>query len=347
MPPHLPRHFTSFESAWRAPSNIAIVKYWGKQEVQRPANSNFSFTLKHCQTSTRVRFTRRIPEQKASQVWFHGRPHPRFLPKIELFLKRAERHCPWISQLHLHIETANSFPHGAGLASSASAMAALGLCLSQFQRQFFDPEQTQAEFLEWASFLARLGSGSACRSIFAPAATWGVEEEHRASPFENLHPTFRHLQDAILIVGESEKPLSSSEGHAQMQGHPFARARYHQAERHWQQLAQVLRSGEFTAFARICEAEAHALHAMISTAPGGAVLWHPQSLAVMNKIAGKRQEGLPVCYTLDAGPNVHLLFPREYRRPVHAFVESELLPLLPTGRWIDDEVGPGPQAWNS
>ena len=195
----LPHNFDSFESAWRAPSNIAIVKYWGKCGVQLPCNPNFSFTLKHCQTHTKVRFTRREREQKGAELWFEGREAPRFLPKVELFLERASRLHPWVNHLHLSIETKNSFPHSAGLASSASSMAALSLCLMHFQREFFGGTGSEADFFREASRLARLGSGSACRSMFAPAALWETEREY-ASPFEDLHSTFGHLGDAILIV---------------------------------------------------------------------------------------------------------------------------------------------------
>ena len=339
----LPHNLTAFESAWRAPSNIAIVKYWGKCGVQLPCNPNFSFTLKHCQTFAKVRFTPRERGQKSAELCFEGRPHPQFLPKIELFLERASRLYPWINGLHLSIESKNTFPHSAGLASSASSMAALALCLMHFQREFFgEAAGSEADFFGKASQLARLGSGSACRSMFAPAALWETEREY-ASPFEDLHSTFRHLNDAILIVSRAEKALSSSAGHAQMGGHPFARARYDQAQKHWELLRPVLAAGDFESFAQICEAEAHSLHALISTGAGGPILWHPQSLALMQEIQRKRKEGLPVCYTLDAGPNVHLLFLQEYRARVLDFVKSTLLPLLPTGNWIDDCVGGRPK----
>ena len=325
------------------------MKYWGKCGVQLPCNTNFSFTLKHCQTFTKVCFTARERGQKSAELWFEGKQTPRFLPKVELFLKRASLLYPWVNQLHLSIETKNSFPHSAGLASSASSMAALALCLMHFQREFFGGvgkgTESEADFFKESSRLARLGSGSACRSLFAPAAFWEKEGEF-ASPFE-VHPTFRHLGDAILIVDREEKPLSSSAGHAQMRGHPFARARYRQAQKHWQQLVQALATGDFARFAEICEAEAHSLHALISTAPGGEILWRPQSLAIMREIGRKRKEGLPVCYTLDAGPNVHLLFPGEYRARVLDFVKNTLFPLLPTGYWIDDCIGEGPTLWTA
>ena len=291
-----------------------------------------------------MRFTRREGGQRGAKLCFEGRPNPQFLPKVELFLERASRLYPWINHLHLSIESKNTFPHSAGLASSASSMAALALCLMQFEREFFGKAGSEADFFSKASQLARLGSGSACRSIFAPAAVWEAERDC-ASPFENLHSTFRQLGDAILMVSEAEKPLSSSAGHALMSGHPFARARYDQAKRHWEQLGPVLATGDFAKFAEICENEAHSLHALISTASGGTILWHPQSLALMREIRRKRKEGLPVCYTLDAGPNVHLLFPQEYRASVLDFVKKTLLPLLPTGRWIDDGVGEGPKLW--
>ncbi len=342
---HLPECFETFECAWEAPSNIAIVKYWGKSGVQLPANPNFSFTLKECVTKTKVRFIRRREDCSWCEVFLEGLPKESFRPKIETFLERAAHHYPWLKKTQLMIETSNTFPHGAGMASSASGMAALALCLSTFQRELF--RERNENFYQQASFLARLGSGSACRSIFPQAVTWGVKSEEYASPFEGLHPSFCGMRDTILIVDDREKLISSRVGHTKMDSHPFKEARYRQARKNWKQLESILRAGDFFQFAEICEEEALSLHAMMMTSRPGYMLFRPQSLLIMQKVQEWRNQGHPLCYTLDAGPNVHLLFPSSHKESITSLIESELVPLLPTNRWIEDQMGSGPRPWDS
>ena len=115
--------------SWKAPSNIALVKYWGKLKGQIPANPSVSFTLTNCYTETSVYFEKLENPSKDFQFdfFFEGNPKPSFHPKIVTFFERIYEYQPFLKDYYLRIDSYNSFPHSSGIASSASAMAALAL----------------------------------------------------------------------------------------------------------------------------------------------------------------------------------------------------------------------------
>ena len=163
---------------FKAPSNIALVKYWGKKGEQLPANPSISFTLSHCYTETSIAYQRRSASSIAANApfsfdfSFDGQPKPSFHPKIEAFFARIAPYLPFLTDYHFSIHSHNSFPHSSGIASSASAMAALSVCLMQVAREL-GHTYSEEEFWQKASFLARLGSGSACRSVKGSIVVWG------------------------------------------------------------------------------------------------------------------------------------------------------------------------------
>ena len=154
---------TSGKSSWRSPSNIALVKYWGKRENQIPANPSISFTLNSCFTTTLVSYEKLKEKQHqfSFDFFFEGSPKEEFKPKIQTFLSRIEVYLPFLKEYHLVIESSNSFPHSSGIASSASGMSALALCLMDMEKEQ-NPTINPDFFNQIASFLARFGSGSAC-----------------------------------------------------------------------------------------------------------------------------------------------------------------------------------------
>ena len=163
----------SGSSAWSSPSNIALVKYWGKKENQIPANPSISFTLDACKTITTVAYSRKKSNDDFSfEVFLDGKIQEDFKPKIETFFKRIEVYLPFLKDYHFVIKTKNTFPHSSGIASSASGMSALALCLMSIEKQLIEANVTlsvvkrsfdESYFYKKASFLARLGSGSACQ----------------------------------------------------------------------------------------------------------------------------------------------------------------------------------------
>ncbi len=324
---------TEGKFTWQSPSNIALVKYWGKTEPQIPTNPSISFTLSNCHTRTTLRYRKNEAggENLNFKVIFEGQPKPSFHPKIEAFFKRILPYQPFLSDFEFEIHTENSFPHSSGIASSASGMSALALCLMSLEKEL-DPSLSDSHFKEKASFLARLGSGSASRSIEGPLVVWGEHSEIGGSsdlfgvtyPYE-VHEVFNHYQDTILLVDKGVKQVSSTVGHGLMKGHPFSEARFQQANDHLGQLIPVLKEGNLDDFIEIVEKEALSLHAMMMTSSPYFILMRPNTLEIIEHVWSHRREtGSKLCFTLDAGANVHLLYPEAEKESVQAFIQKDL-----------------------
>ncbi len=334
----------------RSPSNIALIKYWGKFGRQYPRNASLSFTLSKAFTETSINYSTRNVKADAQGIsldfLFEGQPNELFAGKIRSFLASITDVFPFLNQLHLQIESTNSFPHSSGIASSASSMSALALCLCSIERQLLGTLSDEAEFLQKASYVARLGSGSASRSVYPMAAVWGETKlipeasNDYAIPFaDRLHADFQGFSDAILIVSRAEKAVSSRAGHALMEGNPFANIRYQQAEQNLEKLLHSLKIGDLSAFVKIVEAEALSLHALMMTSTPSFILMQPNTLAIIQRLQQFRADTkLPICFTLDAGPNVHLLYPKMAETATLDFIKSELQPLCEDGYYILDKV---------
>src|SRR5690606_30016699 len=271
-----------------------------------------------------------------------------FEPKIQKFFERVEVYLPFLKDYKFKIETSNSFPHSSGIASSASGMGALALCLMDMEWQM-QPAITEEYFKEKASFLARLGSGSASRSVEGPLIIWGEHPEIEGGsnlfgtkyPFE-IHENFKNYQDTILLVDKGEKQVSSSVGHNLMLDHPFAEQRFKQAKDNLSKLVPVFKNGDLPEFIKIVESEALSLHAMMMTSMPYFILMKPNTLEIINRIWEFREEtGSKVCFTLDAGANVHVLYPHSEKESVLNFIKNDLSKFCKNGEFIMDEVGFG------
>lgn len=338
---------------WRSPSNLAIIKYWGKHGVQLPRNPSLSLTLSASCTDTALAYEfREEPDSRIDlEFLFHGEENESFRTKTLAFLESLTPQFPFLRQLKLRINTGNSFPHSAGIASSASSMASLALCLCSLEDTLFGSLQDPGDFDQKASYLARLGSGSACRSIFPYASVWGAtpavpgsSDEYGVPAEDLLHPDFKDLHDDILIVSSREKTVSSRAGHALMEGNPFAEPRYAQAKNRLARLVDALRGGDMDTFGRIAEDEALALHALMMCSNPSFMLLEPGTVALIQKIRAYRAETRhPVYFSLDAGPNIHLLYPGEIVAEVRGWIEEELKEHCVDGWFIQDWVGEGPE----
>lgn len=337
--------------AWRSPSNIAIIKYWGKYGTQLPRNPSISFTLSEAHTNTSIKYApkKESHHQVALDFLFANQPKETFKAKIQQYFESLLEVFPFIKQLHFTIESNNSFPHSAGIASSASAMSALALCLCEIERQLFGNLKSEPEFLRKASYLARLGSGSACRSVYPKMAVWGANSVVEGSsdlyaiPFEEeLHPIFTTFQDTILLISGEEKNVSSRAGHGLMDGNLFAESRYLQAKQNFTKIIGALKTGDVELFGQIAELEALTLHALMMTSNPPFILMKPNTLLIIEKIRAYRiATKQPLYFTLDAGPNLHLLYPENEKAEVWRFIESELLPYCEQRQFIKDGVGNG------
>lgn len=353
----IPKYSSSIVTAgsvsWQSPSNIALVKYWGKYGEQLPKNTSISFTLSNCHTKTKLHYTPSNANTFQFEVYLDGQRAKSFEPKILKFFERVEVYLPFLKQFSFKIETTNSFPHSSGIASSASGMSALALCLMSLER-LINPEITDDLFYAKASFLARLGSGSACRSIQGPLVVWGQHAVLPGSsnligttlPFE-VHHNFNNYCDTILLVDEGEKVVSSTVGHNLMHNHPFAEQRFRQANNNLTKILEVLKSGNLDDFIEIVESEALSLHAMMMTSNPYFILMKPNTLSIINKIWDYRKlTGSKVCFTLDAGANVHVLYPNHEKEQVRKFITDALALFCENGKYIHDQVGNGASAFN-
>lgn len=342
LQPYFKLQALAFETTWSAPANIAFVKYWGKKGHQVPANPSLSMTLSECLTTTKTRFT---PAEELSVVLtFEGKQDEKFARKIHDYLSSLKTELPWIENLRVDIETSNTFPHGAGIASSASGLAAFALTLADYL-EFLCPEGDNANFFKRASYLARLASGSACRSVYGGFTTWGENSlsdssDIFATRFE-VHPELLHLHDSVLVIDSQEKAVSSRAGHGRMQEHFFAEARFKQARHHFELCMQAMRIGDLEVIGKVLEAEALSLHAMMLTSPEPYTLFRSKSLSAIEAIWDFRRETqLPLYFTLDAGPNLHLIYPDSHKNKIQTFIAHELSGLCE--KIIDDHVGEGP-----
>ncbi len=339
---------TSYKCGFSAPSNIALVKYWGKYPVQLPANPSISFTLNYCKTETYLSIDKSYEklENFSVDVFVDGEPNEDFKPKIFSFFNRIEPYFNFLNDFSFKIETSNTFPHSSGIASSASGFSALAACLVKIEHVLSGkPESFN---LDKASYVARLGSGSAARSTQGPMMVWGKHAEIEGSrddiaiKFHDIHHIFQDYQDVILLVDKGQKKVSSSVGHGLMNNHPYAKSRFEQAHHNLSKLLVALKEGNLEEFIKITENEALSLHAMMMSSNPYFILMKPNTLKIIEHIWDFREQtGIPVSFTLDAGANVHLLFPKLHVTKVLGFINTTLVEFCENEHYICDAIGEG------
>ena len=357
--------------SWRSPSNIAIIKYWGKHGVQLPRNPNISFTLDKAFTETTLHFVEKNKSDKNNDISLHflfeNCENEAFRLKQLKFLRSLIPIFPFLTKYQLNVSSHNSFPHSAGIASSASSMSALALCLCEMELEISEgvkrlgnfqsfpnvvpkPQNTEGvEFFKKASIIARLGSGSACRSVFPTMAAWGVcsdiegsNDEYAVGFESDIQDVFKTYHDTILIASRGEKSVSSRMGHGLMDNNPFAAPRYQQAHERMTAVVSALRSGDVEVFGQIAEDEAMSLHALMMTSSPSFTLLKPNTLRMIEILRGWREATkLPAYFSLDAGPNLHLLYPDFIKNEVKELITNELQSLCEDNMVIFDNVGQG------
>ncbi|MCK6577971.1 MAG: diphosphomevalonate decarboxylase [Anaerolineae bacterium] len=282
----------------QAHPNIALIKYWGNRDerLRLPANSSLSFNLSGLQTTTQVTW---IEDKSGDSLILNGRE-----ARTDE-LSRVIRHLDMLRS-HLgirgyaHVESGNNFPTGTGIASSASAFAALTAAATSAAGLHLD-ERT-------LTTLARLGSGSAARSIPAGFVEWHASDAHEDSYAESIAPADHWtLIDVIAIVSTSHKAVGSTAGHASAATSDLQNARVAGAERRLTQCRSAVLTRDFAALAEVVEEDSNLMHAVMMTSRPPLFYWLPATLAIMAAVRRWRTEGLQVCYTLDAGPNIHCI----------------------------------------
>ena len=341
---------------YQCPSNIALVKYWGKKTVgvQLPANPSISWSLGDLYASTVVELQPKM-ENQAFVFTLDGQPKPSFELKIATFLQKISGDCPWLKDYTLKIDSKNNFPHGTGIASSAAGFGAMSLCLAHIEQCLNGDESLQTtingmNFWQRSSYLSRIGSGSACRSMFEKPAVWGetnavdgASDLFAVEMEVTVHPNLQGWKDVVLIVDDGEKSVSSTAGHALLTQHPYAEARFGQAQKNLQSIVAALHCGEVKSFIEIVESEALQLHSMMMTSIPYYLLMRPNTLAIIEEIWRFREKsGLAICFTLDAGANVHLLYDGRIAETVMNFVNNTLLPYCKNGQYLCSDTGKRP-----
>lgn len=279
--------------------NIAFIKYWGNRNnaLRLPSNGSISMNLEGLFARTQVTFdpslccddVLRINGQAVSES-AQARVS-RFLDHVRA-LAGAQRFARVVSE--------NNFPMGAGIASSAAAFAALALAATS---------AIGLELNERAlSRLARLGSGSACRSIPGGFVEWQSGTADADSyAFSIAPPQHWDLVDCVAILKTGHKPVGSTEGHGLAASSPLQAARVADTPRRLEICRAAIRSRDFAALATIIEQDSNLMHAVMITSRPPLFYWEPASLEVMKAVQDWRKAGLPCAYTLDAGPNVHVI----------------------------------------
>ena len=338
---------------WTAPSNIAIVKYWGKLENQIPQNPSISLTLNESITTTSLSLKPKSNNNSNLKFEFEGETNKAFEDKTRAFFKKIDKYFPFILNHDIEIKSKNNFPHSSGIASSASSMAALSACLVDFEKMN-NSEMSDDFFYKKASFISRIGSGSASRSICGPVVIWGESQAYENSNdlyavniSNQTHEIFKDFNDTILIIDPGQKKISSTEGHKLMNKNPFSNQRYDIARKNVIDLKNILKSGDLDGFISIAESEALMIHSLMLTSNPSYILMKPNTLKVISKITEYRSESkLPICFTLDAGSNVHLLYPNNIKDKISDFINNELIKYCSSNKYIEDKVGNGPEKIN-
>lgn len=278
--------------------NIAFIKYWGNRDdaLRIPANGSISMNLAELTTRTTVRFDPKLESDRLilNEKPQSGNPLQRVSAFLDIIRQRAGLN------LFAEVVTENNFPAGSGLASSAAGFAALSLAASKAAGLDLSPQQLSA--------LARRGSGSACRSIPAGFTEWlpGNQDEDSYA-ISIAPPDHWELIDCIAVLETEHKSVGSTEGHRLAATSPLQSARVQDAPRRLELCRQAILEKDFDTFAKIVELDSNLMHAVMMTSSPPLFYWSGLSLELMKKVQDWRREGLPVCYTLDAGPNVHLL----------------------------------------
>lgn len=297
----------------RAHPNIAFIKYWGNRNdaLRLPENSSISMNLDSLFTQTRVTWdsssgidSLNINGQSATEA-----ARERVATHLDLMRSRLG------IDAHAQVESTNNFPMGAGIASSASAFAALTVAAAGAAGVTLSERELTT--------LARRGSGSAARSVPSGFVTWYAAEEDSDSYAESVAlPDHWSLVDVIAVISQEHKAVGSSKGHQSARTSILQAVRVADAEARLAQCVAAIETRDFDSFADVVELDSNLMHSVMMTSQPPLFYWEPATLAVMARVRGLRAEGLPVCYTLDAGPNVHCICAVEVATQVHEAIAA-------------------------
>nr|MBN1228780.1 diphosphomevalonate decarboxylase [Anaerolineae bacterium] len=303
----------TMQASARSYSNIAFIKYWGNKDegLRLPANGSISMNLNGIETVTSVNFG---PALQKDTLTLNSNP------AAPDQLQRVSRHLDAIRARaevdhSAEIVSRNNFPAGAGIASSASAFSALTVAASAALKLDLEEQELSA--------LSRLGSGSACRSIPEGYVEWIAGEDHESSYAISIAPPEHwDLVDLVAIVSREHKPIGSTTGHRLAWSSPLQQARVIDAPRRLDICRAAILARDFPVFAEIIEQDALMMHSVMLTSNPSLVYWAPPTLTMIKAVPQWRADGIPVSFTIDAGPNVHVITTSEYVPVVRQFLKD-------------------------
>lgn len=284
-----------------APFNIALIKYWGKRNValNLPLTSSLSLSL-NAYTHTVIQYC----EGEKDVIILNEEK----MDESASFYKRSSTFLnPFRSHEHraFRIETRNDLPTGAGLASSASGFCALVMALNKL----FEWNLSQKQL----SILARKGSGSAARSITSGFVLWhkGEEDDGSDSFGEKIAPSWEDLRVGVVIVDRSIKHTSSRNGMLNIHSSPFATNWPSTVENDLTVALRAIKEQNFEALGKIAENNSFAMHSLMMSMRPRLPYFKEQTWSVLTHIQELQKKGIQLYTTMDAGPNVKILFLRK------------------------------------
>ncbi|NCN27150.1 diphosphomevalonate decarboxylase [bacterium] len=302
----------------QASPNIALIKYWGKKPPHSQLDRNIgvnpsvSITLSRAKTQTEVKIS---PELKEDRFDFNSEEVTG--PKLDKVSRHLDLLFDFLQKprVSCHVRSENNFPTGAGIASSASGFAALTLAtLAELEGAVAVEEKYLGRSRPELSRLSRLGSGSACRSVSGPFMFW---EEQSA---KLIGPEDWKLYDTIVFLDDQHKSTPSSLGHELALTSPLLPKRMKALEARIPALLKAIESKNFNALGSIIEEEAEEMHQIMESSNPPVFYRNQQTQAFL-----KALEALPnrdFFWTLDAGPNPHIISERPISSEIKALLDS-------------------------
>lgn len=281
-----------------ARANIALVKYWGRTDpaLNLPLTNSVSLTVDGLVTRTTVEAD---PSLARDALTING------VPQEGAPLRRAAQHLDHLRKragepTFCRVASENTFAASAGLASSASAFAALTVA-------GFAALGVEASPREMSTY-ARLGSGSAARSLFGGFVEWRAGARHEDSYAEQIAPpSHLDLHDVVVVLSEGEKKVGSLEGHGLAGTSPLNEGRVGRVPALLHEVREGIRTRDVRRLGEAAEEDAYLMHAVMMTSRPSLLYWAPETVAGLHAVRAWREEGLAVYATIDAGPNLHLL----------------------------------------
>lgn len=280
-----------------APSNIAFIKYWGKKDevLRLPSNGSISMNLSNLQTTTTVEFNEQYIKD---EVVIEGSTSEKDILKVinHLNLIRSKAGIKTFAK----VISQNNFPSSTGLSSSASGFAALTVAAAAASGLNLSEKEL--------SILARIGSGSACRSIPSGFVEWRDGNDSENSYSESIFPPgYWDIVDVVAVVSREKKEVSTTDGHRLASTSPFNDLRLSHMSQRIIDCKKILREKNFTQLGELMEREALEMHAIMLTSTPPLIYWLPTTVRLMKEVRSWRKEGLEAYFTINTGQDIHII----------------------------------------